>query len=36
MRRAYPHLTGSYHADNLAASDPLWLEALRNAGMPLT
>jgi AraC-like DNA-binding protein/tetratricopeptide (TPR) repeat protein len=36
MRRAYPHLTVSYHADNLAASDPLWLEALRNAGMPLT
>jgi adenylate cyclase len=36
MRRAYPHLTVSYHADNLAAADPLWLEAMRNAGMPLT
>jgi adenylate cyclase len=35
MRRAYPYLTVSYHADNLAAADPLWLEALRNAGMPL-
>jgi adenylate cyclase len=36
MRRAYPHLTVSYHADNLTAADPLWLEALRDAGMPLT
>jgi AraC-like DNA-binding protein len=35
MRRAYPHLTVAYHADNLAAADPLWLEALHNAGMPL-
>ena len=23
LRRAYPHLTVSYHADNLAAADPL-------------
>jgi AraC-like DNA-binding protein len=36
LRRAYPYLTVSYHADNLAAADPLWLEAMRNAGMPLT
>ena len=35
LRRAYPHLTVSYHADNLAAADPLWLEAFRSAGMPL-
>jgi adenylate cyclase len=36
MRRAYPHLTVAYHADNLAAAEPLWLEALHEAGMPLT
>jgi AraC-like DNA-binding protein len=36
MRRAYPHLTVAYHADNFSAAEPLWLEALRNAGMPLT
>lgn len=36
MRRAFPHLTVAYHADNLAAADALWLEALRTAGMPLT
>jgi hypothetical protein len=36
LRRAYPHLTVSYHADNFAATDPLWLEALESAGMPLT
>jgi AraC-like DNA-binding protein/Flp pilus assembly protein TadD len=36
MRRAYPHLTVAYHADHFAAADPLWLEALRDAGMPLS
>ena len=33
--RAHPHLTVSYHADHFSA-DPGWLEALANAGMPLT
>lgn len=36
MRREHPHLTVGYHAENFAASDPLWLEALESAGMPLT
>ena len=36
MRRAYPHLSVSYHAKNLTAADPLWLEALAKAGMPLS
>ena len=36
MRRAYPHLTVSYHAKNLTAADPRWLEALQKAGMPLS
>jgi adenylate cyclase len=36
LRRAYPHLTVSYHAYDLAGADPLWLEAFRSAGMPLT
>jgi hypothetical protein len=36
LRRAHPHLTVAYHAENFAAADPLWLEALRNAGMPLS
>jgi AraC-like DNA-binding protein/TolB-like protein len=35
MRRAHPSLTVSYHADHFGAADSLWLEALRNAGMPL-
>jgi AraC-like DNA-binding protein/TolB-like protein len=35
MRRAYPFLTVSYHADNFPA-DVGWLEALANAGMPLS
>ena len=36
MRRAYPHLSLTYHAENLAAAEPLWLEALRTSGIPLT
>jgi AraC-like DNA-binding protein len=35
LLRAHPHVTVSYHANNFAAADPLWLEALRSAGMPL-
>ena len=35
MRRAHPHLTVAYHADNFPVMDPRWLEALANAGMPL-
>ena len=33
--RAHPHLTVSYHADHFSA-DPGWLEALANAGMPIS
>jgi tetratricopeptide (TPR) repeat protein len=36
LRRACPHLTVSYHTDNFSEANPLWLEALRSAGMPLT
>ncbi len=34
MRRAHPHLTVAYRADNFPVMDPRRLDALASAGMP--
>ena len=34
MRRAHPHLTMAYRADNFPVMDPRRLDALASAGMP--